>query len=75
MLQTTIELADLDSSTLIAELASLRSGIDGLTITLRDKHGVDNEAALRAEQVSAAIQRLEWALAPKRSKRASSSNR
>ncbi len=75
MTQTNIELAHLDSSMLVDELAAIRNYIDGLTATLREEHGDDDQAALRAEQVSGAIQRLEWALCRKRSKRASSGSR
>lgn len=43
-------------------LATLRSEMDGLTIRLAREHGRSSEATLRAEQISNAIQRLEWAL-------------
>lgn len=67
-----MELAYSNSSALIAELAALRNGIDGLTARLREKHGDGDQAALRAEQVSAAIQRLEWALSASNSGRSAS---
>ena len=47
-------------------LAILRGDIDEFTRTLSVEYGEDNEAAQRAEQLSAAIQRLEWALARQR---------
>lgn len=43
-------------------LAALRSEMDELTIRLAREHGRGSEATLRAEQISNAIQRLEWAL-------------
>jgi hypothetical protein len=45
------------------QLAQLRASIDALTRDLSAKHGENNEPVQRAEQLSAAIQRLEWALA------------
>jgi hypothetical protein len=56
-------LAQLPPGALDAQLAALRINIDDLTQILGDEYGGDNEAAHRAEQLSAAIQRLEWALA------------
>ena len=50
-------------SVLSAELATLRGDIDGLTVRFSNEYGVSNEPAQRAEQLAAAIQRLEWALA------------
>ncbi|HEX4168154.1 MAG TPA: hypothetical protein VHZ55_22025 [Bryobacteraceae bacterium] len=43
-------------------LASLRAEMDGLTIKLAREHGRSSQAAVRAEQIAHAIQRLEWAL-------------
>jgi hypothetical protein len=50
-------------SVLSAELAHLRGDIDGLAARFSNEYGGDNEAVERAEQLAAAIQRLEWALA------------
>jgi len=43
-------------------LARLRAEMDGLTIRLSRERGVGSQATIRAEQISHAIQRLEWAL-------------
>ncbi len=43
-------------------LAGLRSEMDGLAIRLAREHGVASQATVRAEQISHAIQRLEWVL-------------
>ena len=51
------------------QLAMLRADVDRLTRSLGNEYGEDNEAALRAEQLSAAIQRLEWALQRQRPRR------
>ncbi|HEX5228485.1 MAG TPA: hypothetical protein VFW44_12275 [Bryobacteraceae bacterium] len=51
------------SAELPSELAALRSEFDRLTYRFTLAWGGENEAAQRAEQLSAAIQRLEWALA------------
>jgi len=53
-------------SVLSTELADLRGDVDGLTARFTDEYGGSNEAAQRAEQLAAAIQRLEWALARQR---------
>jgi ribosome-associated translation inhibitor RaiA len=52
----------LPSGALDAQLATLRTNIDDLTRSLDDEYGANNEAVHRAEQLSAAIQRLEWRL-------------
>ncbi len=44
-------------------LAKLRAEMDGLTIRLARERGGASQATIRAEQISHAIQRLEWALA------------
>jgi hypothetical protein len=49
-------------SVLSAELADLRGDVDGLTARFTNEYGGGNETAQRAEQLGAAIQRLEWAL-------------
>jgi hypothetical protein len=43
-------------------LARLRAEMDGLTIRLARERGLASQATIRAEQISHAIQRLEWAL-------------
>ncbi len=43
-------------------LARLRAEMDGLTIRLARERGVASQTTIRAEQISHAIQRLEWAL-------------
>ena len=48
------------------KLARLRSNVDDFAITLGGEYGENHEAVHRAEQLSAAIQRLEWALARQR---------
>jgi len=50
-------------SVLSTELAHLRGDIDGLAARFSNEYGGGNEAVQRAEQLAAAIQRLEWALA------------
>jgi hypothetical protein len=40
----------------------LRAEMDGLTIRLARERGIASQATIRAEQISHAIQRLEWAL-------------
>lgn len=56
-------IAQLHSNALTAELAELRAEVDRLTFRFTLAYGGDNEAAQRAEQLAASIQRLEWALA------------
>ena len=56
-------LAQLHSGALTAELAELRAEVDRLTFRFTLAYGGDHEAAQRAEQLAASIQRLEWALA------------
>lgn len=60
------------SGAIDAQLVKLRTTIDDFARRPGDEHGESNEAALRAEPLSAAIQRLEWALArqPSRSRHA-----
>lgn len=50
-------------SVLTNELADLRRDVDGLAARFGSEYGESNEAAQRAEQLAAAVQRLEWALA------------
>jgi hypothetical protein len=57
------KIARLHWSVLSHELAALRGDVGGLATRFSNEYGVSNEAAQRAEQVAAAIQRLEWALA------------
>lgn len=47
------------------ELATLRCNVDEFARSLGGAYGDGHEAVQRAEQLSAAIQRLEWALARK----------
>ena len=54
--------AQLHWSVISNELADLRLDVDGLAARFSKDYGCGNEAAQRAEQLSAAIQRLEWAL-------------
>lgn len=49
-------------SVLGRELAQLRGDVDGLAARFSSEYGGSNEAVQRAEQLAAAIQRLEWAL-------------
>ncbi len=44
------------------KLAALRAEMDGLVLRLGREWGVASQAAIRAEQISHAIQRLEWVL-------------
>lgn len=55
-------LATLEPSVLAGELAALRNRVDLLAARFRDRYRDDPEVIERTEQVSAAIQRLEWAL-------------
>jgi hypothetical protein len=57
-----VRLAHLQPSVLAHDLASLRVGVDRLAAKLCSEGGESDEASQRAEQLSAAIQRLEWAL-------------
>jgi chromosome segregation ATPase len=57
------KIARLHWSVLRNELAELRGDVDGLAARFNNEYGGGNEAAQRAEQLAAAIQRLEWALA------------
>lgn len=52
----------INSTALAKELASLRSEVDGLAASLKKDHGEEAEVTVRAEELSAAIQRLEWAV-------------
>jgi hypothetical protein len=56
-------IARLHCSVLSTELADLRSDVDYLTVRFTREYGGNNEASERAQQLAAAIQRLEWALA------------
>jgi hypothetical protein len=53
------------------QLAELRGRVDGLAARFNEEYGGSNEAAQRAEQLAAAIQRLEWALGRQQSRKAS----
>jgi len=44
------------------KLAALREEMDGLALRLARECGVASQATVRAEQISHAIQRLEWVL-------------
>jgi hypothetical protein len=58
-------------SVLSAELANLRGDVDGLAARFTNEYGGGNETAQRAEQLGAAIQRLEWALSRQQSRKLS----
>lgn len=55
-------LAALPAGPLGMQLAALRANIDELAQKLGDQYRGTDEPMNRAEQLSAAIQRLEWAL-------------
>ena len=55
-------MTQIDSVALAKELASLRGDVDGLAAGLKRDQGETAELTVRAEELSAAIQRLEWAL-------------
>ncbi len=74
MMTQEIEFTTENLNALVAELANLRGGMDGLAAALRQKFGADAPAATPCEQVSAALQRLEWTLSSSKNKRASSAN-
>jgi hypothetical protein len=58
-----LSLISRDREVPLAELlARLRAEMDGLTIRLARERGGASQATIRAEQISHAIQRLEWAL-------------
>jgi hypothetical protein len=57
-----LSISQAGQKSLAATLAALRAEMDGLTIRLAREHGADSQATYRAEQVSHAIQRLEWVL-------------
>ena len=48
--------------TLTTELGTLRAGVDELRASLSGKYGPSHEIVQRTEGLSAAIQRLEWAI-------------
>ena len=52
----------IDQSALAQELANLRVDVDGLAQSLKTDQGETAEVTIRAEELSAAIQRLEWAV-------------
>lgn len=52
----------INSIALANELARLRVDVDGLAANLKKDRGEDAEVTIRAEELSAAIQRLEWAI-------------
>jgi hypothetical protein len=58
-----IGLAHLDSHALAGELATWRASIDSLATDFREMYGENDQVIDRTEQVAAAIQRLERALA------------
>jgi hypothetical protein len=57
-----LSISQMGQKSLPATLAALRAEMDGLTIRLAREHGAESQATVRAEQISHAIQRLEWAL-------------
>ena len=57
------------SGTLNVQLTMLRAHIDELARSLANDYGESDETTLRAEQLSAAIQRLEWALQRQKTRR------
>ena len=59
--------------TVDVHLAALRADIDDFSRRLGSEYGEGNEVVQRAEQLSAAIQRLEWALARQRPRSRSAS--
>ncbi len=56
---------------LLDELAALRADLDALAGRLSGRYGEESAAAARAEQASASVQRLEWALAKPQARRKS----
>jgi hypothetical protein len=61
-------------SVLSAELADLRGDVDGLAARFTNEYGRANETTQRAEQLGAAIQRLEWALSRQQSRKLSAAS-
>jgi hypothetical protein len=57
-----LTVAQKPSRSLPQDLADLRAEMDHLAKRLARERGTDGESTLRAEQISHAIQRLEWAL-------------
>lgn len=55
-------ISQLHWSVVSTELARVRSDVDGLAARFASEYGNYSEAVERAEQLSAAIQRLEWAI-------------
>lgn len=49
-------------TSLSSALAVLRAEFDGLSIRLAREYGRESQVVMRAEQISSAVQRLEWAL-------------
>ncbi len=60
--QRHLSVTQMEPRPLKSVLSGLRAEMDGLTIRLAREHGVASQATVRAEQISHAIQRLEWAL-------------
>ena len=54
--------AGTDLTGVAADLTRLREELESLIAELERAYGGENQVTLRAEQVSGALQRLEWAL-------------
>ncbi len=60
--QPDLELKPAGQRSLKGVLAGLRAEMDGLAVRLARERGLASQPTVRAEQISHAIQRLEWAL-------------
>jgi hypothetical protein len=67
-------ISQLHWSVLSTQLAGLRGEADGLAARFTNEYGAGDEATQRAEQLGAAIQRLEWALSRQQSRKMSAAS-
>jgi hypothetical protein len=67
-------LVHLHGSALNSELATLRASVDELGAAFVDKYGQSDEVVQRTEALSAAIQRLEWAISRQQLRRMSAAS-
>jgi hypothetical protein len=64
-------LVHLHWSTLTSELGTLRASVDALGVAFSGQYGQSDEVVQRTEALSAAIQRLEWAISRQQLRRMS----
>lgn len=67
-------LVHLHWSTLTSELGTLRASVDALGVAFRDQYVQSDDVVQRTEALSAAIQRLEWAISRQQLRRMSATS-